>query len=43
MRNDTDLVAKYRGVTTPFDIRAAYTDAFLDPSIKMIDVPEMNL
>src|SRR5260370_29400787 len=42
MQNDYDLVAKYLGVTTPFDIRAMYTDAFLDPSIKMVDVPEMK-
>jgi hypothetical protein len=42
MQNDYDQVAKYRGVTTPFDIKAARTDAFVDPSIKMVDVPEMK-
>jgi NitT/TauT family transport system substrate-binding protein len=42
MQTDYDLVAKYLGVTTPFDIKALYTDAFLDPSIKMVDVPEMK-
>lgn len=42
IQNDYDQVAKYRGVTTPFDIKAAHTDAFVDPSIKMVDVPEMK-
>jgi len=37
-----NLVAKYLGVTAPFDIRAMYTDEFLDPSITMVDVPEMK-
>jgi hypothetical protein len=42
MRNDTDPVAKYRGVATPFDIKRVHTDAILDPSIKMVDGPEMK-
>jgi hypothetical protein len=42
MQSDYELVAKYLGVTTPFDIKTMYTDAFLDPSIKMVDVPEMK-
>jgi hypothetical protein len=42
MQSDYDLVAKYLGVTTPFDVKAMYTDEFLDPSIKMVDVPEMK-
>jgi hypothetical protein len=40
MQNDIDLVAKYLGVTAPFDIKAMYTDGFLDPSIKMVEVAE---
>ena len=35
MQNDYDLVAKYLGVTTPFDVKAMYTDEFLDPSIRV--------
>ena len=35
-------MAKYLGVTTPFDIKDMFTDAFLDPSIKMVDVPKMK-
>jgi NitT/TauT family transport system substrate-binding protein len=42
MQNDYNLVTKYLGVTAPFDIRAMYTDEFLDPSITMVDVPEMK-
>jgi NitT/TauT family transport system substrate-binding protein len=42
MQNDYDLIAKYIGVTTPFDVKAMYTNSFLDPSIKMVDVPEMK-
>jgi hypothetical protein len=42
MQNDDDMVEKYLGVSTLFDIGALYTNSFLDPSIKMVDVPEMK-
>jgi NitT/TauT family transport system substrate-binding protein len=37
MQNDYDLVAKYLGVTAPFDVKTMYTDEFLDPAIKMVE------
>jgi NitT/TauT family transport system substrate-binding protein len=42
MQNDYDLVAKYLDVTAPFDVKTMYTDEFLDPAIKMVEVPEMK-
>lgn len=35
MEKDYDLVKTYFGVEKPFDVRTAYTDEFLDKSIKM--------
>jgi NitT/TauT family transport system substrate-binding protein len=42
MQSDYELVAKYLGVATPFDVKTMYTDEFLDPAIKMVEVPEMK-
>jgi NitT/TauT family transport system substrate-binding protein len=38
MQSDYDLVAKYLGVASPFDVKAMFTNRFLDTSIKMIEV-----
>ncbi|MGO8918842.1 MAG: ABC transporter substrate-binding protein [Stellaceae bacterium] len=35
MQSDYDLVKTYFGLEQPFDVKAAYTDDFLDTSIKM--------
>lgn len=35
MENDYNLVKKYLGIETPFDVTQHYTNAFLDKSIKM--------
>jgi NitT/TauT family transport system substrate-binding protein len=35
MAADYDLVKTYIGLETPFDVRTAYTNEFLDRSIKM--------
>jgi NitT/TauT family transport system substrate-binding protein len=35
MENDYQLVKTYFGLEKPFDVNSAYTDAFLDKSIKM--------
>jgi NitT/TauT family transport system substrate-binding protein len=40
MENDYQLVSTYIGIEKPFDVKAAYTNEFLDPSIKMIEVKE---
>jgi NitT/TauT family transport system substrate-binding protein len=42
MQNDYDMIAKYLGVSAPFDVKDIYTNTFLDPSIKMVDVPDMK-
>ena len=38
MKSDYDLVAKYLGVASPFDVNKMFTDRFLDPSIKMVEI-----
>jgi NitT/TauT family transport system substrate-binding protein len=38
MQSDYELVAKYLGVETPYDVKTIYTNKFVDPGIKMIDV-----
>jgi NitT/TauT family transport system substrate-binding protein len=43
MANDYKLVADYIGIEKPFDIKEAYTDAFLDKSLKMPKVEPPNL
>ena len=40
MADDYKLVEEYIKIDKPFDIRAAYTNDFLDKSIKMVAVPE---
>lgn len=40
MADDYKLVEEYIKFDKPFDIRAAYTNDFLDKSIKMVAVPE---
>lgn len=40
VENDYKLVATYIGIDKPFDPKTAYTNQFLDPSIKMIEVKE---
>jgi NitT/TauT family transport system substrate-binding protein len=40
MENDYRLVSTYIGLDKPFDVKTAYTNQFLDPSIKMIEVKE---
>ena len=35
MQDDYNLVKDYVGVDKPFDVKAVYTNAFLDKSIKM--------
>jgi len=40
MENDYRLVQTYIGLDKPFDVTTAYTNRFLDPSIKMIEVKE---
>ena len=40
METDYTLVKTYLGLDKPFDVRTAYTNEFLDTSIKMIDVKE---
>jgi NitT/TauT family transport system substrate-binding protein len=39
MQSDYDLVAKYLGVASPFDVNTMFTDRFLYPSVKMVEVP----
>jgi NitT/TauT family transport system substrate-binding protein len=38
MQADYDLVAKYLGVASPFDVNTMFTNRFLDLSIKMVEV-----
>jgi NitT/TauT family transport system substrate-binding protein len=40
MDDDYELVKTYLGLDKPFDVKTVYTNEFLDPSIKMIAVPE---
>ena len=40
MENDYQLVSTYIGIEKPFDVKASYTNEFLDPSIRMIEVKE---
>jgi NitT/TauT family transport system substrate-binding protein len=40
MENDYKLVQTYIGLDKPFDVTTAYTNRFLDPSIKMVEVKE---
>ena len=40
MENDYKLVQTYIGLDKPFDVTTAYTNRFLDPSIKMIEAKE---
>ncbi len=42
MKSDYELVAKYFGVETAYDVETFYTNQFLDPSIKMVEVPEVK-
>jgi NitT/TauT family transport system substrate-binding protein len=38
MQSDYDLVAKYLGVASPFEVNTMFTNRFLDSSIKMIEI-----
>lgn len=40
LRDDYELVKAHLGITTPYDLSSFYTDKFLDPSIKMVEVPD---
>ena len=40
MENDYQLVSTYIGIDKPFDVKTAYTNQFLDPSIKMNEAKE---
>jgi NitT/TauT family transport system substrate-binding protein len=40
MENDYQLVSTYIGLDKPFDVKTAYTNQFLDPQVKMIEVKE---
>ena len=40
MESDYKLVSTYIGIDKPFDVKSAYTNQFLDPAVKMIDVKE---
>jgi NitT/TauT family transport system substrate-binding protein len=40
MENDYQLVSTYIGIEKPFDVKTSYTNEFLDPSIRMIEVKE---
>ena len=42
MQSDCTLVSKYFGLETPFDVERIYTNQFLDPSIKLIEVPDVK-
>jgi len=38
MAHDYKLIDTYLHIDKPFDVRQAYTDRFLDKSVRMIDV-----
>jgi NitT/TauT family transport system substrate-binding protein len=40
MENDYKLVSTYIGIDKPFDVKTAYTNQFLDTSVKMVEVKE---
>ena len=40
MESDHQLVSTCIGIERPFDVKTAYTNQFLDPSIKMIEAKE---
>ena len=40
MENDYALVKTYLSIEKPFDVKSAYTNEFLDKSIKMTEVKE---
>lgn len=40
MEADYELVKSFIGITTPYDVKAFYTDRYLDPSIKMVSIPD---
>ena len=40
MGSDYQLVSTCIGIDKPFDVKTAYTDQFLDPSIKTIETKE---
>ncbi len=42
MKDDYQLIEKYIGIGTPFDVETIYSNDLLDPSIKMVEVPEMK-
>ena len=42
MTDTYDLVKTYVGLDKPFDVKQAYTNDFLDKSIKMKDIPFTN-
>jgi NitT/TauT family transport system substrate-binding protein len=42
MRDDYALVSKYFGLETPYEVETIYTNQFLDPGLKMVEVPEMK-
>ncbi|MGA7327891.1 MAG: ABC transporter substrate-binding protein [Rhodomicrobium sp.] len=42
MKDDYALVSKYFGLETPYQVETIYTNQFLDPGLKMIEVPEMK-
>lgn len=39
LTTDYEMVKTYLGVDKPYDVKAIYTDEFLDPAIKMVEVP----
>jgi NitT/TauT family transport system substrate-binding protein len=36
MKADYDLVLEYIGLDKPFDVKGAYTNEFLDRTVKMV-------
>jgi NitT/TauT family transport system substrate-binding protein len=38
LKTDYELVKTYLGIATPYDVKEVYTDQFLDPAIKMVEV-----
>lgn len=40
LADDYELVKTYLELGTPYDVKTLYTDEFLDPSIKMVTVPD---
>ncbi len=42
MKDDYTLVSKYFGLETPYKVETIYTNQFLDPALKMSEVPEIK-